>query len=125
MALLGTAGQSQALNSLDATGTPVNLIAATALHVATPGTTGASENANSGSYARQSTSWSASSAGSAKTNSGALTFSTLGTVAVTHVAGWSSTTYGGGTYGIGAPLGSSVTAASITVASGAISFTAS
>jgi hypothetical protein len=130
MALLGTAGQSQALNAQDATGTgagtgAVNLLTAVALHTASPGTTGTSENANAGSYARQATAWSSSSAGSAKTNSSALTFSTLGTIAVTHVAGWSSSAYAGGTYGMGAPLGSSVTAASITVASGAISLTAS
>jgi hypothetical protein len=123
VALMGTTGQTQALNSLD--GGTTNVLTAVALHTATPGTTGTSENANSGSYARQTTTWTASTAGSAKTNVSALTFSTLGTIAVSYVAGWSSATYGAGSYGIGAALNSSVTAASITIAIGAISFTAS
>lgn len=122
---LGATAKSQALNSLDASGSPVNQIAAVALHVGDPSTTGANENANAGSYARQSCTWNASSAGSAKTNSTALTFATLGTVAVSWLAGWTVTTYAGGSMGIGAQLGSSVTAAAITVASGAISLTAS
>lgn len=120
MALASTTAENQALQSLDASAAGTNIIAFVALHVATPGTTGTSETANSGSYARQACTWNAASAG-AKTNSTSLTFSTLGTIAVTHLAGWSSGTYAGGTYGIGAALASSVTAASITVASGAIS----
>jgi|ERR1700733_3934925 len=125
MPLLGTAGETQALNSLDATGSPVNLIADLALHVGTTAATGTNENANTGSYARQPCTWNASSGGSAKTNSSALTYSTAATVPVSYVGGWSSATYGGGTFGIGAPLGSSVTAAGITVAPGAVSLAAS
>lgn len=126
---LGATAKNQALDGLDASGTAgtrtfVNQILAVALHTADPGTTGTSENANSGSYARQACTWNAASGG-AKTNSTALTFSTLGTVAVTNLAGWGSTTYAATPYGIGALLGSSVTATSITVASGAISLTAS
>lgn len=124
MALASTTAANQALNGLDASGTPTNLIAAVALHTASPSTTGANENANSGSYARQSCSWNAASSGS-KTNSSSLTFSTAGSTAVTHFGGWSSTTYGGGTYGIGGALSASVTAASITVAAGALSISAS
>lgn len=124
MARLGTTGANQALNGLDASGTPTNLIGFVALHVGDPSTTGANENANTGSYARQACTWNAASGGS-KTNSSALTFSTAGSVAVTHFAGWSSGTYGGGTYGIGGALGASVTAASITVAAGALSIGAS
>jgi len=123
MARLGTSGANSALNGLDAT-SAANVISHVALHVGDPGTTGASENANTGSYARQACTWNAA-ASSAKTNSSALTFSTLGTVAVTHFAGWSSATYGGGNYGIGGALSASVTAASITVASGALSISAS
>jgi hypothetical protein len=122
---LGNTARSQALNSLDASGTPANLIGFVALHVGDPSTTGANENANAGSYARQACTWNASSGGSAKTNSTALTFATLGTVAVTWLAGWTVVTYAGGSMGIGAQLGASVTAASITVASGAISLAAS
>lgn len=123
MALASAAAANAALNGLDGTGN-TNVIPDVSLHTATPGTTGASETANSGSYARQACSWNAA-ASSAKTNSTSLTFSTLGTVAVTHIGTWSSATYGAGTYAIGAALGSSVTSASITIASGAISFSAS
>jgi hypothetical protein len=59
------------------------------------------------------------------TNSNTQTFSTLGSVAVTDLGTWSSATYGAGTYAIGLHLGSSVTSASITVAAGAATLTAS
>ena len=120
MPLASTTAENQALNGLDASGTPTNLMAFTSLHTASPGTTGANE-ATGGGYARQATSWNAASSGS-KTNSGALTFSTTGATANTHVGEFSAVT--AGTYGIGAALTSSVTAASITVASGAIAYTA-
>lgn len=123
MALASAAAENAALNGLDGTGA-TNTIPDVSLHTASPSTTGANENANSGSYARQVCTWNAASAG-AKTNSTALTFSTLGSVAVTHFGTWSSATYGAGTYSIGGAFGSSVTAASITVASGAISLSAS
>jgi hypothetical protein len=123
MARLGTSGANAALNGLDGTGA-TNTISHVALHVGDPGTTGASENANTGSYARQACSWN-TAASSAKTNSSSLTFSTLGTVAVTHFGAWNSVTYGGGSYGIGGALSASVTAASITVAAGALSIGAS
>lgn len=119
MALASTTACNQALNALDATGSPTNVIGFTSLHSASPSTTGANENANSGSYARQACSWNAASGGT-KTNSSALTFATGGSVACTHFGGWSSGTYAGGTYGLGGALGSNVTAASITVAAGAL-----
>ena len=122
-ALASTAAENAALNGLDGTGS-TNTIPFVSLHTATPGTTGASENANTGSYARQSCTWNAAASG-AKTNSTALTFSTAGSVAVTYIGTWSSGTYGAGNYAIGGALGSSVTAASITIASGAISLSAS
>lgn len=123
MALASTTAANAALDGLAGTGS-TNYMTHVSLHTATPGTTGASENANSGGYARQACSWNAASGGT-KTNSTALTFSTAGSVPVTHIGTWNSATYGGGSYAIGAPLASSVTAASITVAAGAISLGAS
>jgi hypothetical protein len=123
MALASDTACNAALDGLGGTGS-TNVIPYVSLHTATPGTTGTSENANSGSYARQACSWNAA-ATHAKTNSTALTFSTGGTVAVTHVGTWSSATYGAGNYAIGAALGASVTAASITIAAGAVSLSAS
>lgn len=123
MALAGTTACNQALDGINAAGSPVNLLLAVALHTASPSTTGANENANSGSYARQACSWNAASSGS-KTNSSSLSFTTGGSVAVTHFAGWSSATYAAGTYGIGGALTSSVTAVTITVAAGALTLSA-
>lgn len=123
MALASAAAENAALNGLAGVGS-TNVIPDVSLHTATPGTTGASENANSGSYARQACSWNTASSGS-MTNSTALTFSTGGSVAVTHVGTWSSATYGAGTYAIGAALASSVTSATITIAAGAITLSAS
>lgn len=121
MALAGSTATNQALNGLDASGTPTNLLAFIALHSATPGTTGASE-FSGGGYARQAMTWNAASGGS-KTNSGTATFTTAGATAATHFSGWSAVT--AGTYGIGGALTSSVTATTITVAAGALTITAS
>lgn len=123
MARISAAGINAALNGLDGTGS-TNTIPDVALNTGDTSTTGANENANTGSYARQACTWNAASA-SAKTNSTALTFSTAGTTAVSYFSTWSSATYAAGTFSIGGPLGSSVTAATITIASGAISITAS
>jgi hypothetical protein len=123
MSLASAAAENAALNGLAGVGS-TNVIPDVSLHTASPGTTGANENANAGSYARQACSWNAASAGS-MTNSTSLTFSTAGTVAVSYIGTWSSATYGAGTYALGAALGSAVTAASITIASGAITLSAS
>lgn len=124
MANAGAAAENGALNGIFGTGS-TNTGPDMALHVSTgPSTTGANENANSGSYARQAVSWNSASAGSA-TNSNTQTFATGGTIAVTYIGLWSSATYAGGTYSIGAALNSSVTAVAIVVASGAAAFTAS
>jgi hypothetical protein len=123
MALASAAAENAALDGLNGTAGSVNTIPFVSLHTASPSTTGANENANSGSYARQACSWNAASGGT-KTNSTALTFSTLGSVAVSHFGTWSSGTYGAGTYSIGGALGSSVTAASITIAAAAITLSA-
>ena len=128
MALASINAANQALDGINATGSPVNLLAYVSLHTASPGsptlgTAGANENANTGSYARQACTWNAASGGS-KTNSSALSFSTLGSVAVTHAGTSSVVTYNTGPFGIGMPLSSSVTAATITVAAGALTLTA-
>ena len=120
MALASTLACNAALNGLDGTGS-TNRMTHTSLHTATTSTTGASE-ATGGGYARQATSWNAA-ASATKTNSTALTFSTTGATPNTHVGTWDAST--AGNFGIGAALGASVTAASVTVASGAISLSAS
>lgn len=121
MALAGTQATNQALNGLDASGTPTNLMAFVSLHTASPGLNGANE-ATGGGYARQACAWNAASAGS-KTNSSALTFTTAGSTAMTHFGTNSAST--AGIYGIGGALNSSVTAVTITVAAGAITLSAS
>lgn len=123
MALLGTAGANAALNGLDGTGS-TNTIPDGSLHTASPSTTGANENANTGSYARQASAWNAASSGS-KTNSSSETYSTAGSVAVSHFGQWSSATYGAGNYAIGGALAANVTATTITIAAGAKTISAS
>lgn len=120
MARASAAAENAALNGLDGTGS-TNTIPYVSLHTADPGTTGASENAATGGYARQACTWNAASGGT-KTNATALTFTTLGTVAVSYFGTWSAST--AGTYSMGGALGSSVTAATITVAAGALSLSA-
>jgi hypothetical protein len=123
MALASAAAANAALDGLNGTGA-TNVIPFVSLHSASPSTTGANENANVGSYARLACSWN-TAASSAKTNSTALSFTTGGTVACTHVGTWSSVTYAAGNFAIGAALGASVTATTITIAAGALSLTAS
>jgi hypothetical protein len=129
MALASVNAQNQALNGLDASGSPVNLMGFVSLHVGSTGApvlnaAGANENANAGSYARQACTWNAAASGS-KTNSSALTFTTLGTIAVTHFGTSSVITYNTGPFGLGGALSSSVTAVTITVAAGALTLSAS
>lgn len=121
MALASATATNQALNGLDASGSPTNLAAFVSLHTATTSTTGASE-ATGGGYARQAMTWNAASSGS-KTNSGTATFTTSGSTANTHFGTWSAVS--AGTFGIGGALTSSVTAVTITVAAGALTITAS
>lgn len=110
---------NQALDALGAVlTTPTNVLTHTNLNIADPGTTGASEAAS----ARQATTWNAAAA-RAKTNSSALTFTgQVATTANTHFSTWSAVT--AGTFGISGALGSAVTAATITVAAGALSLSA-
>lgn len=66
--------------------------------------------------------WTASTSGSARTNGSAMTFTTGGSTAYTHFSTWDSAGTG---YGIGGALSASVTAASITIAIGALSLASS
>lgn len=118
MSLASTAACNQALNAIDASGTPTNLATHLQLHSASPSTTGANE---LGSTTRQACAWNAASGGT-KTNSGAPTFTTPGTTAATHFGTWSASS--AGSFGIGGALTSSVTAVTITVAAGAITLSA-
>ncbi len=107
---------NQALDSI--TGGTLNCGTHTQLHTADPGTTGATES----TATRQATTWNAAAA-RAKTNSSALTFT--GQAAATphtHFSTWSAST--AGTFGISGALSSSVTAATITMAAGALSLSA-
>lgn len=115
MALASTTATNQALDGLS--GGTTNVLAYVSLHTASPSTTGANETSG-GSYARQACSWNAASGGS-KTNSSSLTFSTTGSTAMTHFGTFSAST--AGTYGVGGALTASVTAATITIAAGALS----
>lgn len=121
MSLASTNYANQALNALDASGSPTNLAAYLMLHSASPSTTGANE-FSGGGYARQAMTWNAASSGS-KTNSGSATFTTSGSTAATHFGTNSAST--SGTFGIGGALTSSVTSTSITVAAGALTVSAS
>lgn len=120
MARAAAAAENAALNGLDGTGSS-NVVPYVSLHTGDPATTGANENPSTGSYVRQACSWNAASGGN-KTNSTALTFSTAGSTAVSYFGTYSAST--AGTYAMGGALGSSVTAASITIASAGITLSA-
>lgn len=120
MPLLGTKGQSASINAVMAAITHLALHGGAAS--AGAGTTGANEQ----STARQpvgTTPFSTSTAGSASTNNNAYTFATPGTVPVQDVGGWDQLTTGNFVFAW--HLGASVTAASVSVAAGALSATAS
>lgn len=117
MARLPAAGENTAGNAVLAAGTTYYL----SLHSADPGTTGASE-FTGGGYVRQAyvpATWAAG----ATSNNAAIAVPNAGSTAATHIGIWTAST--AGTYIIGAALTSSVTAASITFASAAASFSVS
>lgn len=118
MALASTSACNQALNAIDASGSPTNLATHLQMHTASPGTTGANEMATT---TRQACAWNAASGGT-KTNSGAPTFTTPGTNPATHFGTFSAVS--AGSYGIGGALTSPVTAVTITVAAGALTLSA-
>lgn len=107
---------NQALDALS--GGATNLLAFLQLNTADPGTTGASEATST----RTAATWNAA-ATRAKTNSSTHTFTgqAAGTPC-THFSTWSLVS--SGVFGISGALTSSVTAATITVAAGAISLSA-
>lgn len=113
--------ENDALNSIDATGTPTNKAAYSTLHSGDTSTTGANEFSGSG-YARSATSWNAASGGS-KTNSTTQNWTTNGTTPATYFGTFSAST--GGTFGIGGALSSAVTATTITAAPGSLTMGAS
>lgn len=111
MAGPSTTAKNQALSGLD---TPTNLLAYVNLNTTDPGTTGANE----ATSARQACSWSAPSGGS-RTSSTGLTFTgQSSTTANGFFSTWSAAT--AGTNGMNGALSSSVTAATISVAPGAL-----
>ncbi len=118
MARASGAGEAAALNGLDGTGT-TNLMGFVALFTTDPGTAGSSGEVTNSGYARQACTWNAANTGTGtKTNSTALSWTMTGTApAVAYLGMFSLVT--AGSYSIGAALGSTVTALSITVASGA------
>ncbi|MGZ4621439.1 MAG: phage tail fiber protein [Blastococcus sp.] len=121
MARASTAAENRAISGVFATTTPT--VSATAyymsLHTADPGTTGANEYSG---VTRQVFPAGAASGG-AVSNSSSMSFTTSGASAVTHIGIWDAAT--AGNFVIGAALGSSVTATTITIAAGAASFSAS
>jgi hypothetical protein len=86
------------------------------LHSADPGTTGASE-LTGGGYVRQAVTF-ATWASGASSNTASAAVPNAGTTAATHFGLWTAST--SGTYLIGGALASSVTAASVTFAAGAV-----
>jgi hypothetical protein len=121
MARATTAAENRAISGVFATTTPTPSTTGywMSLHTADPGTTGASEYA--GVTRQQFPAGTAS--GGAISNTAQLSFTTSGASAVTYIGIWDAAT--AGNFVIGAALSSSVTATSITFASGAASFSAS
>ena len=110
-----TTARNQALDGLN---TPTVVLGFVNINTGDPGTTGALES----TATRLACSWNAAASG-AKTNSTALSFTgQAAATAHTHFSTFSAVT--AGTFGISGALGSSVTAATITIAAGAISLSA-
>jgi hypothetical protein len=110
---MSTAAANQMLDAFVAGA--VNYGAYIAAHTGAPGTTGANEYAG---VTRQAATWNAGSGGT-KTNSNAITLSTSGTTPVTDFGEWSAVS--AGAYGAALHLTSPITAATITIAAGALS----
>jgi hypothetical protein len=120
MARLSTTGANQALATTN--------WGFVSLHTSDPGTTGTPGEVSGGSpaYARVAVTWNAASSGSV-TNSSAVTINAPASTTFTHFGIWSAST--AGTYYIGGALGTSITTGTsqgtITIASGAITVSAS
>jgi hypothetical protein len=120
MSLAAALAENNAIAGVFASSQPTPSTTSTwvSLHTATTGTTGASEYAG---VTRVQYSVGSPSAG-VIANTATATFTTSGASAVTHIGTWDALTTGN--FRIGAALASSVTAASITFAVGAQSFSA-
>jgi hypothetical protein len=120
MARTSTTGENRAISGVFAASAPTASATSTwiSLHTGDPLLTGANEYA--GVTRLQFPAGTAS--GGVVSNTAALTFTTSGATPVTHVGIWDAVT--AGNYLVGAALGSPVTAASITVAIGQASFSA-
>lgn len=110
---------NQALDAVSGTAATVNYVAFASCHTAAPNNAGSNEYAG---VTRQAETWNAGST-HAKTNAGALSFTTSGSTAVTDIGTW--TLVSAGVFGIGIHLSSSVTATTITVAAGALNLAGS
>lgn len=117
MPRIPAAGLEAAVSAVLVPGTTYYL----SLHSADPGTTGASE-LTGGGYARQAIVFAAGAVDGSIASNASQTVPNAGTTAATYLGIWSAAT--AGTYVGGAPLASSVTAASIVFATGAVTFTA-
>jgi hypothetical protein len=115
MALVSTTAANSAIAAVFPAATNFYLT----VHTATPGTTGASEMAGVTRYVFTV----GAPSGGAVANLATITIANPGTNAATHVGAWDAVS--GGNYKMGAALTSPVTAASITFAIGAASWTAS
>jgi hypothetical protein len=115
MALASTTAANSAIQAIFPTVTNFYLT----VHTATPGTTGASEMAG---VTRKVFTVGAAAAGSVA-NLATISITNPGTNAATHVGAWDA--LAAGNYKMGAALTSPVTAATITFAIGAASWTAS
>jgi hypothetical protein len=118
VARASAAGENRAIAGVFAAAAPTVSATSTwiSLHTADPGTTGATEYAG---VTRQQYPAGSPTAG-VVSNTAALTFTTSGATAVTHIGVWDAVT--AGNYLVGSALGSPVTAASITFAIGQASF---
>jgi hypothetical protein len=95
------------------------------LHTASPSTTGANE-VTGGTYARVAVTWAAASGGSVSNNGSSLSINLPTGVTATHFGVWSASS--AGTYYLGGALTASVgggSAATVTIAAGAITVSAS
>lgn len=120
MARVSSTLLSYVLNAIDGTATLANRIGFIALHTADPGTNGANEYAG---VTRQPVTWSASSGGSAKTNTNTLSFTTNGASDVTHASAQDLAS-GASSHIWGIVLTGPVRAANIVAAPGALTLSA-
>lgn len=117
MALASPTAETAAINAVTGLTTYVNLCSGS------PGTTGANELTST----RQAITWTASTAGSAASNSSSISISLAASTTASYFGGWNAAT--AGTYEIGGALSPSVTtgtsAGTVTIAAAALTLSAS